>query len=373
MMRKTKILQLLPELNASVIERNALKLAKFLVQSGYDSSVLSNGGSLQETLESEGSRHFTLPVHKKSLFSYRTVLKIRSLLLKEQFDIIHVRSRLSAWFVHRALEQFPSQIRPKLVATFNSYYSVDAYSELMSKGDALICPSASMKNFVLDNYPLAKKKLISLVYRGIDSRKFPYGFQPNPTWLQQWADESHFFRDKFTIAIPGSISSRKGHSDFLHILYYLKQDGIPVHGLIIGSVDSTKEDYFSRLKNSIRSLELSDDISILLDRTDLREIMSVSDLVVSCSMVPEAFDAASLMALSLGVPVIGYSHGVLKEHLKALYPYGMVEAYKKSTMRLKIREFYRLNQKPIPLKNDQFTTEQANNKVIEVYQKLLLS
>lgn len=150
---------------------------------------------------------------------------------------------------------------------------------------------------------------------------------------------------------------------FLHILYYLKQDGIPVHGLIVGSVHPKNKEYFSRLKYNIRNLKLTNDISILLNRKDLREIMTVSDLVVSCSRMPDAFDRPSLMALSLGVPVIAYSHGVLKEHLKALYPYGVIEANKKSSMRLKISEFYRLKEKPKPLEiqNSQY------NKLIRRY------
>ena len=100
--------------------------------------------------------------------------------------------------------------------------------------------------------------------------------------------------------------------------------------------------------------------------------MSISDIVVSCSIMPEAFDKTSLMALSLGVPLIAYSHGVLREHQKALYPYGMIEANKKSTMRLKIREFYRLKEKPRPLKNTTFRTHQIHSQILSIYKKLLV-
>ena len=94
MTRKTKILQVLPSLNVEDVPLSRIQLAKFLVQSGYDSYVLSNGGNMTETLEKAGVKHFNLPVHKKDLFSFRTISKIGSLLLKEQFDLIHVRSRI---------------------------------------------------------------------------------------------------------------------------------------------------------------------------------------------------------------------------------------------------------------------------------------
>ena len=68
MTRKTKILQVLPSLNVEDVPHSRIQLAKFLVQSGYDSYVLSNGGNMTETLEKAGVKHFNLPVHKKDLF-----------------------------------------------------------------------------------------------------------------------------------------------------------------------------------------------------------------------------------------------------------------------------------------------------------------
>lgn len=370
MTRKLKILQVLAELNQGEVERSTVQFARFLVQLGHESYVLSNGGSMQNILEKEGSRHITMPVHKKSLLSFKTIFKIRSLLLKEGFDVIHICSRKPAWLVFQAWKRLPLNKRPKLVTTFNDYYSMNTDSEIMTQGEALICISRSVKNFILANYPTARKKHLQVIPRGIESQKINHNYQPDSKWQKEWAKESHSFKDKFLIALPGRISSAKGHADFLEILYYLKQDGIPVHGLIIGSVHSKSEDYFFRMKNSIQKLGLMNDISILLNRKDLCEIMMVSDLVVSCSMKPEAFDRDILTALSLGVPVIGYSHGILKEQLKALYPYGIIEAHKKSSMRLKIREFYKLEGKPKPLKNDGFTIERAHRKCLSIYEKI---
>lgn len=220
MTRKIKALQILPEINSGEIERSTVELAKFLVQSGCDSYILSNGGKLQKTLEKDGSRHINMPVHKKSLFSFKTVMtvmtvmKLRSFFLKEQFDIIHIRSHIPAWFAYKAWKLLPSRKRPKLVTTFNDYYSLDVYSEIMTKSDALICPSKSIRNFVSENYPFIKKKRLNLIYRGIDTTSIPYDFQPNPKWLQQWRDESLSFKDKFIITLPGCITSWKGHSIF---------------------------------------------------------------------------------------------------------------------------------------------------------------
>ena len=63
-----KVIQLLPDLNSGGVERGTLEVAAFLASRGHQSLVVSSGGRLVKRLQEEGSQHFTLPVHKKSLF-----------------------------------------------------------------------------------------------------------------------------------------------------------------------------------------------------------------------------------------------------------------------------------------------------------------
>ena len=90
-----KVIQLLPELNEGGVERGVLEVGKYLTEQGHESIVISNGGRLAEKLEAEGSRHITLPVHKKRLSSLKQVKCLRRLCKQEQPDILHLRSRLA--------------------------------------------------------------------------------------------------------------------------------------------------------------------------------------------------------------------------------------------------------------------------------------
>ena len=92
-----KVIQILPELNAGGVERGTLEVGKYLVEQGHESLVISNGGRQVAQLEAEGSRHITLPVHKKRLRSLKQVKVLRELFEKERPDILHLRSRLPAW------------------------------------------------------------------------------------------------------------------------------------------------------------------------------------------------------------------------------------------------------------------------------------
>ena len=49
-----KILQVLPELNVGGVETGTVDLAKYLVDHGHQSVVVSNGGELVPELESRG-------------------------------------------------------------------------------------------------------------------------------------------------------------------------------------------------------------------------------------------------------------------------------------------------------------------------------
>lgn len=370
MNRKLKVLQILPELNAGGVERGTLELARFLVKNGHQSYVLSNGGRMLEQLEAEGSTHITIPVHRKHLFSFFYVWQLRKLFLKEQFDIIHLRSRMPAWLAYSAWKLLPIKKRPKLVSTFHGFYSVNPYSEIMAKGEAIICVSNSVKNYVRENYLIDSNTSLNVIHRGIDPDYFSYGYKASSKWLEKWSEKTKKFKGKFIIILPGRFTAWKGHSDFLEILYYLKRDGIPVHALFVGDINARKNNYYQRIKRMIIKLKLTQDVSILEHSNELREIMSVSDLIVSCSTEPEAFGRVSLEALSLGVPVIAYSHGGVREQLETLFPYGRIEANKKSTMRLRIREYYHLEDKPKPTPNTLFTLDKTNSKVLSLYHSL---
>ena len=63
------ILQILPELNVGGVETGTVDFAKYLVNNGHKSVVVSNGGDLVKDLEDAKVVHYKLPVHKKSIIT----------------------------------------------------------------------------------------------------------------------------------------------------------------------------------------------------------------------------------------------------------------------------------------------------------------
>jgi glycosyltransferase involved in cell wall biosynthesis len=69
---------------------------------------------------------------------------------------------------------------------------------------------------------------------------------------------------------------------------------------------------------------LEADISFTGQRDDLKNILAISNLVLSLSTQPESFGRTTLEALRLGVPTAGYDHGGVGEILRAVYPVGLL-------------------------------------------------
>lgn len=184
-----KIIQILHELNAGGVERGTLEVAAHLVREGHESLVISNGGRQVADLEKAGSRHIQMPVHRKALASLGQIPRLRKLFATEKPDIIHLRSRLPAWLAWLAWKSLPRNTRPRLVTTVHGFYSVNAYSAVMTKGERVIAVSESIRNYITSNYPAMAQEKISVIHRGVEPGQFPRGFQPEPSWLEIWRAE----------------------------------------------------------------------------------------------------------------------------------------------------------------------------------------
>ena len=363
MTKKITVVQMLPELVSGGVERGTLEMGKYLVDHGHRSIVISAGGPMVEQLVREGSEHVEWAVGKKTLSTIRYIKKVRNLLRETKPDILHLRSRLPAWIGYLAWEKLPKNDRPKLVTTVHGPYSVGKYSSVMMRGERIIAVSEMIREYISTNYSFVNSKSITVIHRGVDTNGYTPEYQPSDTWKADWYAQYPQMQGKRLLTLPARLTRWKGQEDFIKIIEALDNDQF--HGVIAGSAHPKKQEYANELQQQIQSKGLGKKVTMVDHRTDLKEILSISSIVFSLSTDPEAFGRTTIEALSLGTPVVGYSHGGVKEQLEALLPQGAVPVRDLAEVVHKIQEWN--TSLPVPEVNTTFTLDAMCSSILRVY------
>lgn len=365
--RPLTVVQMLPALDSGGVERGTLEVARELVRRGHRSIVISAGGRLVEQLLGEGSEHLMWPVGAKHLKTLLLIPRVARLLRERRPDILHLRSRLPAWIGYLAWRTLPMGPRPRLVTTVHGAYRVNRYSAIMTRGERIIAVSGTIRDYILTHYPEVPPERIQVIYRGIDPRAFPYGHRPPEDWLEAWRRDFPQAQGKYLINLPARITRLKGHDDFIRLMTALKARGLAVHGLIVGGAERRRQPYLDELRARVAAAGLEEWITFTGHRADLREVMAVSDLVLTLSR-DEAFGRTTVEALTLGVPVIGYDRGGTGEVLERLYPAGRVPAGDLMTLEARVLEF--MAGAPPVGRQSVFTLQKMLDETLALYRSL---
>jgi len=366
--KKLTIVQVLPALDSGGVERGTLEISKYLVSKNHRSIVISEGGRLRQKLVQEGGQHINLPIGKKSLLTLRIIPELITIFIKNKVDVIHIRSRFPAWICFIATMFMPNKKKPIIVTTFHGPYSINWYSSIMAKGDAVIAVSRMIKTYILSNYKINPKKIF-LNYRGVDAKEFPYLFKPKKLWINKWNKDYPKTQNKILLTLPGRVTRWKGQIDFLHIIALLSKEYPNIHGLIVGDVAVNKIGFLKELKDKVSKLNIENNISFIGHRSDLKEIMSMSKIVFSLSNEPEAFGRTTIESLKIGVPVIGYGHGGVGEQLRKVFSEGIIKKDDIPTAVNLCKDW--IKKTPKVTKTDLFNLETMQSNTLKIYRTVL--
>lgn len=315
-MRRLTVVQLLPALASGGVERSTLEVAEALVKGGHRSVVVSAGGPMVAPLLAGGSEHLNLDVGRKSLASLRHVSSLRRLFAELQPDIVHARSRLPAWLAYLALgNAFPP--RPHFVTTVHGLNSPGFYSGVMCRGERVICVSETVRAHVLAHWPRTDPDKLTVIERGIDPATFSGAASSTP------AAEPRFNGQKLLL-MPGRGTRLKGHAAAITLLADLRNAGVNAGLWLLGTQEPGREAYVAELENMAKSLGVAEFMQVSAARANVIDAYRQADLVLQLSAKPEAFGRTVVEALSVGKPVVGWSHGGAGELLERYFPEGRV-------------------------------------------------
>jgi glycosyltransferase involved in cell wall biosynthesis len=247
-------------------------------------------------------------------------------------------------------------------------YGVSRYSRIMMRGERVIAGSNTVRDYILREYPDTLPWCIQVIHRGVDGQTYPHGWKPDPVWQQAFFAQFPQAAGKLLLTLPGRITRLKGHEDFIELIARLKRRGLPVYGLIVGGASPSKQRYLHKLRYRVRSMELAGDISLTGQRDDLKNILAISNLVLSLSTQPESFGRTTLEALRLGVPTAGYDHGGVGEILRTIYPAGLLPFDRIDETCQRIDQLLQ-HPEPVPV-GDFFPLQAMQDQTLALYEQL---
>jgi len=368
------VMRLLSSLKHDESERGIFHLGRALVKNGHTSIIVSSAdedNELVKRLERDGNLYHQLHMNKKSWRSLLQVVPLRHLIEKYNPDIIHVHSRTPAWILHLALKRAKVKRRPKLVSTMYGFYPINKYSQALLDMDTIITVSDSVTNYLIKG--IRREELgprhIKRIYRGVDTRRYPYRHNPSVYWLRRTFAEYPELEHKKWLVFPTVIGNEYGQEWLIDILGNLQEQFPNIHVIIMDEDyregDVAHEDFRQRSN----TLGLSERITYVgSKRNDMREWLSAANIVMALANQPESIGINALQAIHLGTPVIGWDQAAFSEILQPLYPQGLVKKYNAKALCKVVRS--QLESVTRPEMTNKFTMRKMIEATLEVYQSL---
>jgi glycosyltransferase involved in cell wall biosynthesis len=368
------VMRLLSSLKHDESERGIFHLGRALVKNGHTSIIVSSAdddNELVKRLERDGNLYHQLYMNKKSWLSLLQIAPLRHLIEQYNPDVIHVHSRTPAWILHLALRRARVKRPPKLVSTMYGFYPINKYSQALLDVDTIITVSDSVTNYLKKGLRREDMgtKVIKRIYRGIDTRRYPYRHNPSVYWLRRTFAEYPELEHKKWLIFPTIIGNEYGQEWLIDILGNLQQQFPNIHVIIMDEDyrdgDVAHEDFRQRTT----ALNLNERITYVgSKRNDMREWLSAANIVMALANQPESIGINALQAIHLGTPVIGWDQAAFSEILQPLYPQGLVKKYNAQSLCKAVRN--QLESITRPEITDQFTMREMISETLAVYQNL---
>lgn len=297
-----KILFLARALNVGGAERQLVVLAKGLRQRGHEVAVavFYSGGALEEELRE--ARISVVSLNKRGRwdvfgFMFRLIRTVQTM----RPDVLH--SYISN-LVTVAIKPFNASVKC-VWGIRGSYMDFSKYDWLYRVSYALACYASRVADLIIvnsyagrlghvaDGYPSGKMVVIP---NGIDTVRFKSSTSGRARVRLEWGVKA----DEELIGLVGRIDPMKDHETFLHAAALVSQVRNTARFVCVGD---GKSDYRRALEERVHSLGISRRIMWVGTRSDMADVYSALDLLVSCSY-GEGFSNVIGEAMACGIPCV---------------------------------------------------------------------
>lgn len=238
----------------------------------------------------------------------RWALRLRRLLLRRRFDVLHAHSPYPAAIARLVVLTLPRRLRPVLVFTeHNEWLRHARLTRMANRATAgLDAAHLAVSEGVRKALPSRIRARTEVVVCGIDVgdvRRFASG-------RGAVRSELGIRPDQVLVGTIANLRTEKAYPDLLHAAHQVLASGLPVRFVAVGQGPLAAE-----LDDLHDELGLGEGFRLLGYREDARRVMAGFDLFVLASRY-EGLPVSLMEALALGVPVVATAVGGIPEAIR---------------------------------------------------------
>ena len=265
------------------------------------------------------------------------------------------------------------------MTTFHATYNFSTklkrwYNSVMTKGERVIAISNTLKEHILENYPVNPDR-IRVIHRGVDFDRF----DPKRVSAERIIRLSREWRlpdGVPVVLLPGRLTGWKGQRVLIEALAQLPDRQIRC--LLVGS-DQGRDGFRKSLVELAQRLNVEDVVHIVGECRDMPAAYMLADVVVSASTDPEGFGRVMVEAQAMGRPIIASDHGASREIVRHgntgwLFPPGDVRTLSESiahAIQLSVEHRQRIAEEAMANARENFAVTRMCNATLDVYRELL--
>jgi L-malate glycosyltransferase len=251
-------------------------------------------------LQEKGIKTLVLgkPANKRRI---EAVLKLRKYLKENNITILHTHCQSPDFY--GKFSAFLART-PLVYSTIHNVAGYHAIHESILNKLTIryVAISETVRQYAVSDLSIPSGK-IEVIYNAVDAQRFsPIALDKNAK-LQELGVPI----GRKIVTTVGTCQERKGHHYLIDAAEQVVKNSPDTHFLIVGDT-SADYDFTGRIKDMVNDRKLQDRISLTGKRTDISEILSVSDIFVLPSLW-EGLPIALLEAMASGVPVIATNVG----------------------------------------------------------------
>ena len=310
---KIKVLQVIPKLGYGGAETGCYDLAHYLNEQGCSSFIATSGGALIKYIDRKKVKLIRLPVQSKNpLLIILNSIILSIIILFFNINIVHARSRAPAWSCFIATKITGRKFVTTFHGTYNFNNSIKKfYNSIMLRSDLIIAGSNFIFSHIKEKYTkyIASKKRLLCIFRGINVDYF-HGKKIKLSDEEKLIKKWNLNKDNKIILFPGRLTAWKGQEMFIESLSILKKKNPDNNftAIILGN-DQGRKIYKKKLERLVEQHRLNNNVLFIENFNIMPIAYKISDIVVSCSIEPEAFGRVAVEAQSMEKPIIASNIG----------------------------------------------------------------